>query len=335
MTQDERVANIQELFPGGKWASQDEYSIPCPYCGDAKSHWHFFFNVAKGIFHCFFCGESGTLGRLMRDHASLLAATEVRYAEARQAAELAPPPVVDKTDFGAFRKIPLGDGPALGQRARHYLNERGISDSEISAYDIRYAAKGRYAGRAIVPIVEAGAIVCFSARAFAAGVEPKYLFPKKGESLLSASDSIFNYNSLEERSAGIDTVVITEGIFDAMAVERLRVPGLVCVSTLSKNISDAQALKLLALRANKRYVLMLDSPVKDVNIARDVARAASKLAGTVPGANVAVATLPTNDPAASPAAEVLAAIEAAEEYGLETAMRTTMARTGEAKCARS
>jgi len=325
--------NIQELFPDGKWEGSSEYCIPCPYCGDAKDHSHCFVSVAKRIFHCFYCGEAGTISKLVRDHADKLATTP-EYDSAVPIYKEIDAPVIKEIEFENFRRVPLlehqpADEFSLGYRAWRYLHERGLSDIEIHVYDIRYAPTGRYAGRVIIPVKEAGSAVCFSARSFLeSAVKPKYLFPAKGETILSASDSIFNYDKIETPTHVSQTVVITEGIFDAIAVERLRFPNTICVSTLSKNITDAQAKKLLVARINRSFVIMFDSLAKDPNIKHDIGRAARMLVESVADVNVFVAVLPTNDPAASTREEISQAIGEAGQFTYVSGMELAMALGG-------
>lgn len=313
--------NVEELFPGGKWETPDEYSMACPYCGDAKTHTHFFINVRKKVFHCFLCSESGSLRKLMHDQAALMATAQVRYSPIQPKEQVAP---VEKTEFECFRPLadrsPESDVP-LRAKALEYLHNRGITDIEIFMYNIRYAATGRYAGRVIIPIREAGATVCFSARAFVPGIEPKYLFPRRGETLLSTSESIFNYDSLEAAALIPQTIVITEGIYDAIAVERMRREGVVGVSTLSKTISNLQARKLSRVRTNRRFVIMFDSLEKDNAIMKDIHKAANKLTKFAVDIDVRVAMLKSGDPDTSTPDDIIKAIETAEDCRDESVLQ--------------
>jgi hypothetical protein len=333
MSRTHGTINIQELFPDGKWESSTEYCISCPYCGDAKDHSHCFVSIVKGIFHCFYCGEAGSITKLINDHADRLATTP-EYDSAVPTYKEVDAPVVKEIEFENFRRVPLleqqpADEFSLGHKAWRYLHERGLSDIEIHVYDIRYVPTGRYAGRVIIPVKEAGSVVCFSARSFLdSAVKPKYLFPAKGETILSASDSIFNYEKIENPTRSLQTVVITEGIFDAIAVERLRLPDTICVSTLSKNITDAQAKKLLATRVNRKFIIMFDSVVKDANIKHDIGRAAKILVESVADVDVFVAILPTNDPAASTREEIYQAINKAGKFTYMSGMELAMATNG-------
>jgi len=47
----------------GKNVSKGEYSICCPYCGEAKFHCGI--NPSKGLFNCWKCSEKGNIVRLV------------------------------------------------------------------------------------------------------------------------------------------------------------------------------------------------------------------------------------------------------------------------------
>src|SRR3972149_3507555 len=47
----------------GKNVSKGEYSICCPFCGEAKFHCGI--NPSKGLFHCWICGGKGNIVRLV------------------------------------------------------------------------------------------------------------------------------------------------------------------------------------------------------------------------------------------------------------------------------
>ena len=50
-------------------SSNGDIIIPCPYCesGMNKSHYHCYIKKDEPIFHCFYCHESGTINRLVKD----------------------------------------------------------------------------------------------------------------------------------------------------------------------------------------------------------------------------------------------------------------------------
>jgi len=90
-------------------------------------------------------------------------------------------------------------------------------------------------------------------------IEPKYLFPHYGEMLLTTSEALFGYDRVRELPA--TSVVITEGVFDAITVNRkLGNSSLAAVAILSNKMSDGQLLKLLQLpKSTTKFYVMLDA----------------------------------------------------------------------------
>ena len=90
--------NIEQIFPGGEWKNEDEYIIRCPICGDHRTHNHCHLNPQKGVYHCFYCGEGGSLARLIKEYAEEKGQVEPRKG------------IIEKkkhpeTDFEKFSKI--------------------------------------------------------------------------------------------------------------------------------------------------------------------------------------------------------------------------------------
>lgn len=234
---------IDEAFEG-EWKSPEEYLIKCPYCGDHKTHNHCFVNTVKGQFICHFCGEVGTVERLMRDH-----------GEGEQVER--GPGVFEKTrheatDFSDFKSV-SGMKSTVDRMALTYLKDRGFDKEEIKKFDIRYGDYGRYFGRIIFPIKEDGKVVSFVTRSFLKAVRPKYLFPQHGETPLTTNECMWGWDKALKN--GAMRVLITEGVIDAIALSRA---GYYSVSLNSKQLGIAQRTKLLALPKECMFSVMLD-----------------------------------------------------------------------------
>lgn len=244
--------NIEEIFPNGAWKNDYEYVIYCPYCpaGDHESHNHCHVNPTKGVFHCFRCGESGSARRLINEHGGAVdLVTEQVVRTAKQ----------PKTDFSQFRKVTGNEG-SLDRMAFTYLKDRNITKEDINKYDIRYAIQGRYFGRVLFPIYENKQVVSFVGRSFLHFIEPAYLFPHRDETILTTAEAIFGYDRMQDNLS--DSLVITEGVFDAIAVDRVgseALPTFQSVAIMSKALSAGQLLKLLKLHRGTRFYIMLDS----------------------------------------------------------------------------
>lgn len=103
------------------------------------------------------------------------------------------------------------------QPPRQYLFDRGVPDAQAEFWELGYAVDGRLAGRIVIPVRDLNLrLVSYTARAFVR-TRRKYLEPTTEEGADKAA--IFG----EERWPPVvnrDLVVVVEGGFDGMAVER-------------------------------------------------------------------------------------------------------------------
>lgn len=111
--------------------------------------------------------------------------------------------------------------------AREYLLGRGMSREIIEAYDITYCYDGQYAGRVIVPCKYKGEFVTFVARDIFGSSSRKYLNPQGNKQ----SDFLFNLDS-----ATGDSVILTEGVFDAINAAMVAP----AVASFGKSLSERQ-----------------------------------------------------------------------------------------------
>ena len=234
------IADISSLLAKGEWKGNGEFCIRCPFCGDSPSHSHLYINIENNWFHCFYCGKGGPascLGIKMGD------LPEFTYTT----------PVVHPFNLDEFSKV------VPGTLAYSYLTMRGVTDEEILSRNMRFSLSGKYYGRVIVPIKEANRVVCMVARSFLPVIEPKYLFPSTGETLLTSSNSLFGYDLLVKASS----VIIVEGVFDALAV--MRKTKLPAVALMGKQLKEGQKNKLHQIDV-ERYYVMLDADAFSENV---------------------------------------------------------------------
>lgn len=224
----------------------DEVGGECPWC-----HWKrqsFYLNVEKGVYKCHYCHESGwaidvvrhvlrlptaeAIQRVLEARASIYEEDPYEddevWLEAEEAVEEEPPPSVD---------IPLPWFTLAGNdsfSARPYLKyaRTRMTDEQIERYGVGYCPSGRWADRIIVPVQYAGRLVTFVARAIYDDMTPKVDTPPGNEQ--------YSYLFNLERVWGEKTVIITEGVFDALAVPEYS------VATFGKKVTDAQVALLVA-----------------------------------------------------------------------------------------
>ena len=297
------MKDLEDIFPEGVWVKDDEYLVRCPFCGDHPTHNHLYINPEKGVFYCFYCGERGSLRKLLNYVGEKGIETRPRKGVTEKKRH---PPV----DFSQFYPV-TGVENTNDRLAFTYLRSRGLSKEEIDYYQIHYSAYGRYFGRVIIPIYEEGALVCFVARSFLHFIEPKYLFPHHGETLLTTAEALFGYD--EARKAGGKQVyVLVEGVFDAMAVNRVRgLSGgsLRGIALLSKHMSKGQLYKLLQLPTDLFYVML------DADAHPDALKIGKQLSEWE--REVRVCFLEEGDPASSSDMVILRKLTEAKSYSFE------------------
>ena len=128
-------------------------------------------------------------------------------------------PVLESTGTSLIDKVV--------DKAWKYLEDRGITREQVEEYDMRYCYSGTYSGRVVVPCVYKGDLVTFVARDIIGYSSRKYLNPLGNKQ----SDFLFNFDP-----SITDTVVLTEGVFDAISASKV----LPSVASFGKSLSTRQ-----------------------------------------------------------------------------------------------
>lgn len=242
-----------------------EVRICCPKCDDEKHH--LYVRPSKSAFICFRCGWGGPLGRLLQHLAQQLPpGTDLESLP--DTPVLARPVIPRELPLGA-EPLWLSDSPAA-PAARSYLVSRGVPESEHAAWQAHFSIAGDVAWRVILPVIEDGRVINWTARSYVGG-EPRYLNPRKGETLRSRSECVFG---LDLVPLGIPQLLILEGPLNAMVM------GAGVVALMGKAWSTTQVDKLLQKRA-LTYLVGLD---------RDASGSVVKLTGRIePGEGLGLA----------------------------------------------
>ena len=127
-------------------------------------------------------------------------------------------------------------------KAQEYLVKRGVTFDQMRLYDVRYCYDGQYAGRIVVPCFYKGDVVTFVARDIFGMSSRKYLNPPGNKQ----SDFLFNIDRVEG-----DSVVLTEGVFDAISAHE----AFPSVASFGKSLSKRQ---IVLLNRFKRVIFYWD-----------------------------------------------------------------------------
>ena len=149
---------------------------------------------------------------------------------------------LDSSFIPLFEKTNIFPIDSALSKAEEYLLDRGLTTDAVSKYGIKYCYTGQYAGRIIVPCFYKRDLVTFVARDVFGSSSRKYLNPKGNKQ----SDFLFNWDSVSA-----DTVVLTEGVFDAIGAGEVA-PS---VASFGKSLSARQ---MSLLNSFKRVVFYWD-----------------------------------------------------------------------------
>ena len=222
----------------------------CPFCNKEDTRGHFYIHIPLRLVYCQKCKyDPRWLPKFLSDMESItvdeaiafLTDDDLYLGEKKTVDDIVGSILETGSNEEEFEynAIVLGDEfvpileiigfPLIDERvkvARDYILNRGISEEDIRNYNIMYCYEGKFAGRVIVPTYWQGDLVTFVARDLYNTGAPKYLVPEANDN----SNFLFNYdNVLGSR------VVVTEGVFDAIAV------GANAVATFGKSLSSRQA----------------------------------------------------------------------------------------------
>jgi Toprim-like len=119
------------------------------------------------------------------------------------------------------------------RKALRLCRNKGVTDWQISKYQIGVSVTGKYAGRIIIPIYWLGKLTGLVTRAIRNDLEPKYKNSVGDKALFGCPKKQTSHSC-----------ILTEGCFDAMACERVVGKEHDCLALLGSSVSDKQ-LKLL------------------------------------------------------------------------------------------
>lgn len=282
----ERLFNEQRVpyIESGANVKRGELAIQCPFCGSADPSKHMGVSLETGWWSCWrnraqHSGKS-PLRLIMR----LLG---VPYGVARELAGLGEG-YIDPEGFDAVAARLMGRGLTGGraeeiqrrflqmdadlhditlkvrtQKFWHYLYDRGFNrrsgdvDTLCQTYGLMAGVTGRWKDRVVVPYVQDGELVTWTARAIVPATL-RYLDLSLDESLMAPKDTLFNHDCL---IGGGKVLVIVEGPFDALKLDfYARVYGVRAVALSTNSITDSQAWLLQAASTHfERTLIMLDN----------------------------------------------------------------------------
>ncbi len=247
---------LRSLLDGVK-KSKTHYVADCPFCGKEK---HFYINIRTQLWDCKHCGESGNIYKLLVQVGKtylLQGKTVVETSTIKKIRD-----VDEETDTVpdiTVKEIGMPAGWKVFDRGNDYLRSRGITNEEARRY--------RFGGTKLlsslrnyvtVPIMDCNKTCGYISR-YANKHIPDGVLRYNNSNGTDFAKLLFGYDDIiMDRT---QTVIIVEGVFDKIAVDRvLRLwwcCEVKCVATFGKKISDTQIYKL-TLKHVRNVVLLYD-----------------------------------------------------------------------------
>lgn len=227
-----------------------ERMVRCPFHDDRSPSCSV--NLEKKIFHCFACGETGTILDFVArmESCSLAKAAQLLGEPATSAAPVTAPAGKARAGTGeSKRNKPLAFELSLD--AHHpYLADRGLSQAAISKFGLGYCDSGIMKGRIAIPLHDdRGRLIAYAGRW--PGTPPpeghlRYKFPRgfKKRSVL------FNYHRVSKAKH----LVIVEGFWSVFALDAL---GIAAVALMGCALSEEQETLIRRLQT-RQVTLLLD-----------------------------------------------------------------------------
>lgn len=257
-----------EVLINPKLNRTNQYVCTCPFCQKEE---HFYIDKTSQLFHCKRCNESGNIYKLLRfvDKLYLLQGATVVERETIASVRSLIEEGVDSGSTDVPEELPVVAMP-VGWRVltsgNSYLSGRGVSAEEAVRYEIGETRMlSKYKNYILIPIRDGGAVRGFIGR-YASKRIPEGKLRYNNSVGTEFGSLLFGY---DEIVAGVtNTVILVEGIFDKISVDRFLglalAPEVKCVATFGKKISKVQINKLVT-KAVRRVILLYDfDAVKDI-----------------------------------------------------------------------
>jgi DNA primase len=138
--------------------------------------------------------------------------------------------------------------PAYKQ-AMYYLKKRGITPMDIIKYNIGYCDSGEYKNRIIIPSYdEYGQLNYFVSRSWVDDHYLKYMNPRVSKEIVGF-EMLVNWDM---------DIILTEGVFDAMAIKRNAIP------LFGKDINPYLKFKIISNHVKNLYLVLDQDALENV-----------------------------------------------------------------------
>lgn len=244
---------------GGDNTTRGWASMPCIFCHDHANHLGV--NLRGRYFHCWLCGETGDVVKLVQAIEGLsFPAAKVRLEDFQGFGE-------EPKEESAARRydglLPKGTVPIVGEipaAVRKYLERRRFGESILRDYGLMWCPPGgEFPLRLIVPIYLDGELVSWQAADVTGRASRKYVSCADDRALVPKLGLIYGIDDVADSRE----VVLVEGVTDRWRVGKRR-----CMAFLGKAWDYAHTMLLKRkVRGDCLLTVMLDPDAHDHGMA--------------------------------------------------------------------
>lgn len=269
-------SDLRDLLLNPRATRSGQYVADCPFCGKEQ---HFYISRKTQLFDCKKCQEFGSIYKILRhlDKLYLFDGGVVEDKEQIISIRNRGIPIDEDDSQCVISELPVVKMPVgwkILTNSTNYLLDRGVSPEDCVQYRIGATQMYRkYNNYVLIPVYDGGQIRGFVGRYSSTKVPTNRL--RYNNSIgTQFANLLFGYDEIISNTV---TVVLVEGIFDKIAVDKAlclsKSEEIKCVCTFGKKISNQQINKLVhkgvksvillydfdAVRETKRYGLELEN----------------------------------------------------------------------------
>lgn len=251
-------SELRAILINPKLNSRGQYICDCPFCGKER---HFYISKTTQLFDCKKCGEKGNVYKILSklDKLFLLSGRTIEVREKIDSIRGKQQDIEQNTELKKLPIVHMPVGWRVLKNGCEYLKNRGVSAEECIRYNIGSTRLfEKYKNYVLIPIYDNGEIRGFIGRYGSKNVPDNKLRYNNSVGT-EFSELLFGYDEIVSNKT--NTVILVEGIFDKISVDRfLNLDSAVevkCVCTFGKKISKSQIQKLI-IKGISRVILLYD-----------------------------------------------------------------------------
>lgn len=252
-------SDLREILHIKKETRSGQYICDCVFCGKEN---HMYINKRTQMFDCKKCGTSGNIYKLLRflEKTYLLGGSTIEEAETIESVRemLANELESNRLILNRLPEIKMPVGWKVLKKSNPYLINRGITPELCERYEFGATKMFRkYDNYILIPIRDDGEVRGFIGR-YGSKKVPDGKLRYNNSIGTQFSQLLFGYDEITHNT---DTVILVEGVFDKIAVDRVldlwSSEEMKCVCTFGKKISEEQIAKL-KIKGVARVILLYD-----------------------------------------------------------------------------